>query len=144
MTMCPKSSENSYIVRQKVMFKHCDPAGIVFYPRYFEMINDCVEIFFSDCLGTAFESMIPESGVPLVSIQADFLAPSRFGDNLQFRLTINDIGRTSLKFALHVSCASETRFTASGTIVHVLSTGVADPWPPALRERITAHMKGLP
>lgn len=31
---------------QKVLFKHCDPAGIVFYPRYFEIINDCIEAFF--------------------------------------------------------------------------------------------------
>ena len=27
-------------------FRHCDPAGIVFYPRYFEMMNDAIEIFF--------------------------------------------------------------------------------------------------
>ena len=31
--------------RQTIGFKHCDPAGIVFYPRYFEMFNDCVEAF---------------------------------------------------------------------------------------------------
>ena len=35
----------SFTLTQKVLFKHCDPAGIVFYPRYFEMINDCVEAF---------------------------------------------------------------------------------------------------
>ncbi|MEL6103010.1 MAG: acyl-CoA thioesterase, partial [Pseudomonadota bacterium] len=27
----------SFQFLQKVLFKHCDPAGIVFYPRYFEM-----------------------------------------------------------------------------------------------------------
>jgi 4-hydroxybenzoyl-CoA thioesterase len=26
-----------------VRFAHCDPAGIVFYARYFEMINGVVE-----------------------------------------------------------------------------------------------------
>ena len=37
--------------KQKVLFKHCDPAGIVFFPRYFEMMNDCVETFFDEALG---------------------------------------------------------------------------------------------
>jgi 4-hydroxybenzoyl-CoA thioesterase len=42
-----------FSINQKVLFKHCDPAGIVFYPRYFEMINDCVEAFFDE-IGTPF------------------------------------------------------------------------------------------
>ena len=29
-----------FTMPQKVQFKHCDPAGIVFYPRYFELLND--------------------------------------------------------------------------------------------------------
>ncbi len=32
----------------RVEFNHCDPAGIVFYPRYFEMANSVVENFFRD------------------------------------------------------------------------------------------------
>lgn len=35
--------------RQKVLFMHYDPAGIVFFPRYFEMMNDCVEAFSMTC-----------------------------------------------------------------------------------------------
>ena len=30
-----------------VRFQHCDPAGIVFYPRYFEMISQSVEEWFA-------------------------------------------------------------------------------------------------
>ena len=40
-------------MRRKVLFKHCDPAGIVFHPRYFETVNDCVAAFF-DALGDPF------------------------------------------------------------------------------------------
>ncbi|CPO21707.1 4-hydroxybenzoyl CoA thioesterase [Bordetella pertussis] len=32
-----------FVSEVEVRFRHCDPAGIVFYPRYFEMINDFVE-----------------------------------------------------------------------------------------------------
>ena len=46
-----------YEFHQKVLFKHCDPAGIVFFPRYYEMVNDCVEAFFADVLDWPFEAM---------------------------------------------------------------------------------------
>ena len=32
----------AFIAQRKVRFQHCDPAGIVFYPRYFEMLNSVV------------------------------------------------------------------------------------------------------
>ena len=31
-----------------IRFRHCDAAGIVFYPRYFEMMNDLVEDWFAE------------------------------------------------------------------------------------------------
>ena len=37
-----------------IEFNHCDPAGIVFYPRYFEMTNSVVENFFPDEVGHSF------------------------------------------------------------------------------------------
>ena len=30
----------------EVRFADCDPAGIVFYPRYFEMFNGLVDVWF--------------------------------------------------------------------------------------------------
>ena len=47
-----------FTYKQKVLFKHCDPAGIVFYPRFFEMINDAVEALFSDVLNWPFEYLV--------------------------------------------------------------------------------------
>ena len=38
----------------QIEFNHCDPAGIVFYPRYFEMTNSVVENFFADVVGRSF------------------------------------------------------------------------------------------
>ena len=46
-----------YEMPQKVLFKHCDPAGIVFFPRYFEMMNDCVEAFFDKVVEWPFEDI---------------------------------------------------------------------------------------
>ena len=36
-----------------IEFNHCDPAGIVFYPRYFEMTNHVCENFFREAVGVS-------------------------------------------------------------------------------------------
>ena len=59
-------------MHQKVLFKHCDPAGIVFYPRYFEMVNDCVEAFFDEALGLPFEDLHDSGAMPTAQIQTKF------------------------------------------------------------------------
>ena len=44
---------DTFTIRRQVEFNHCDPAGIVFYPRYFEMISAVV---FTD-MGTVEEEV---------------------------------------------------------------------------------------
>ena len=128
-----------YSFPQKVLFKHCDPAGIVFFPRYFEMINDCMEGFFSDVLGAPFEKIIPENGVPTAKISTHFLSPSRHGDQLALLLEVTKVGRTSFTYAMTAICGEQTRFKTNGTLVFVDDAGRPAPWPPALKDRLTAE-----
>ena len=77
----------SYTRSIPVEFNHCDPAGIVFYPRYFEMTNSVVENFFADEGGHSFARMMAEGqGVPTARLETTFHAPSRLGDRLDFTL----------------------------------------------------------
>lgn len=122
---------------QKVLFRHCDPAGIVFYPRYFEMINDCVEAFFAESLGWPFEEMHLAGAVPTVEISATFRRVSRHGDQLVLTLDSADPGRTSLGLAFTAACSEELRFTARSTIVNVDAAGKPTPWPARVRDRLT-------
>ena len=117
---------------QKVLFKHCDPAGIVFFPRYFEMVNDCVESWFDAVLGWPFEELLRDAGVPTVDIRTRFVAPSRHGDRLALRLTVLRAGRTSMTYRMTADCGDERRFEAEATIVHVDATGRPTPWPPSI------------
>ena len=127
----------AYQWRQKILFKHCDPAGIVFYPRYFEMINDCVEAFFFDVLDYPFEKLHENhAGVPTVQIETSFTAPSRHGDTLDFVLQPQRIGNSSFTFSLDATCGSEVRMRAKVTLVHVRDHA-ASPWPQDVRERIS-------
>lgn len=127
----------SFNFPQKVLFKHCDPAGIVFYPRYFEMINDCVEAFFDAALNMPFETLHQNAGVPTAQISTVFTAPSRHGDHLSIDLVVTKIGRTSLSLSLLATCEGQSRFHALSTLVYIDVNGRPQRWPEALRDAVT-------
>ncbi|HEX2011385.1 MAG TPA: thioesterase family protein [Roseateles sp.] len=82
-----------------VRFGHCDPAGIVFYPRYFEMLNALIEDWLTQGLGVDYAQLLGPRriGMPTVQLSTDFKRISRMGDRLVQRiLRIKKLGRSSL------------------------------------------------
>ena len=125
---------------QKVIFRHCDPAGIVFYPRYFEMINDATEAFFDLELGCPWQVLHETANIPTVEISTRFTAPSRHGDDLIIALDVTRLGRSSLSLAFAATCAGDLRFDATSTIVRIDKSGRPEPWPDDLRARLTSFI----
>lgn len=125
---------------QKVLFRHCDPAGIVFYPRYFEMINDCVEAFFAE-LGFPFEDLHRHAGVPTAQIETRFTAPSRHGDELLLTLAVVRVGRSSLGLEIDAAAGDERRFTCASTLVFINETGCATSWPTDLKTAFIPYLR---
>ena len=70
--------------RRRVEFGDCDPARIVFYPRYFAWFDEATWRLFAsvglspDVLRTHYAF----AGFPIVEAKAKFLAPSRFFDEI--------------------------------------------------------------
>lgn len=124
----------AFTMTQKVLFRHCDPARIVFFPRYFEMINDCVEAFFDEVLGWPFEAIHESAATPTAQIDTRFAAPSYHGDLLELRLKIIKVGRTSAQYQMTAHCAEELRFDACAVLVHVGLEGTPQPWPARISE----------
>lgn len=119
----------------QVRFAHVDPAGIVFYPRYFEMLNGVVEDWFAR-MGLDFITMHMKRriGVPTVKLETEFLMPSRLGDQLVFTLRPTVLGRTSCTFEFKVECGEQLRFRGTGVLVCVdLDGHKAIEWPDDLR-----------
>ncbi|MFT5706438.1 MAG: 4-hydroxybenzoyl-CoA thioesterase [Oceanospirillaceae bacterium] len=130
-----------YQIQQRVLFQHCDPAGIVFYPRYFEMINATVEQWFADELGFSFAKMhlTEKVGVPTAAIQTSFKAPSFLEDRLDFSLKVTKIGTKSADIAIQVHCEEQLRLTTELTLVFVSLTQATPksiPWSDGLRQKM--------
>ena len=125
--------------RVRLRFGHCDPAGIVFYPQYFVLFNDLVEDWVGDALGIPFAELIGprRTGMPTVSITTDFLAVSRFGDELVLGLQVEHLGSRSLRLALDAGCGGQRRVAVRQAIVTTdLDSHRAIPIPPDLRSAI--------
>ena len=46
-----------YVQPLRIRFSHCDPAGIVYHPHYFTILNNLMEDFWRDVLGYGYEGM---------------------------------------------------------------------------------------
>jgi acyl-CoA thioesterase FadM len=102
-----------------VRFSHCDPAGIVYFPRYFDIINGVVEDWFPGALGFAHHSFIRDrrTGLGPARAEADFFKPGLLGDELVFTVLVEDIGNASLALAVHAHRGDEPVLTARLVIV---------------------------
>ena len=89
----------------RIRWGDCDPAGIIFYPRYFEIFDNATAALFERALGITKLQMFKAyefAGWPLVQTHARFLKPTRFGDDVTVKssVTVRPLelrGRASLK-----------------------------------------------
>lgn len=134
-----------FTTERRVRFADCDAAGIVFFPRYFEMLNGVVEDWFAGPLGLSFRDLHLErhASVPTAAVEARFMIPSRLEDDLTFALTVTRLGGASCALRHRISSGGELRFEATQTIVLVGASLRPEPWPDALRARIAPFVEPL-
>ena len=74
----------------------CDPAGIVYYPRFFEWFDECTAALFASA-GLRKWDLVRERGIviPMVDTRARFILPSRFGEDVVVESSITRFGRSS-------------------------------------------------
>lgn len=129
----------------QVEFNHCDPAGIVFYPRFLEFANHITENFFADMVGRSYARIVGDGdGVPTVRLDCAFRAPSRLGDRLELTLRVAGIGRSSVDLDIAGRGEGEDapRFTVAKRLAFVDGRAMKSaPWPEDMRARLEAAMK---
>jgi 4-hydroxybenzoyl-CoA thioesterase len=87
---------NTRVVR--IEWGDCDPAGIVYYPRYFAYFDACTTALIERALGMSKHDYLKAydiSGHPLVDTRSRFIIPTRFGDDVTIETTVMAIRRAS-------------------------------------------------
>ncbi len=85
-----------FIKQEKIRFKHIDYAGIVFYPRFLEMLNDLVEDWFEEALDRPFSKMHEANGIPTVDLKIQFKNAARLGEILSKKLWVKELKNSSI------------------------------------------------
>lgn len=110
---------NAFRSRQLVRYFHCDPGGIVYFPRFFDMFNVALEDWFAEALacpwGTDLIGARQLSTLSL-AIGVEFLRACRLGEVLDFDLWPTHLGRSSIQLALAGRAAGAERLRAAWTI----------------------------
>jgi 4-hydroxybenzoyl-CoA thioesterase len=103
----------------RIRFAHCDPAGIVFFPQYMVMFNGLLEDWFTDALGVPYGPLVQQRrvGTPTVSLQCDFTAISRMGDEVTLGLTVVRVGGASFRLSIGCRCGDEERVRMTQVLV---------------------------
>src|SRR6186997_848760 len=82
----------TYTRNARIEWGDCDPAGIVFYPRYFAMFDSCTTALFSQALGMSKYQLLKHydfQGYPMVDTRA------KFGDAVVIETKIAEFRRSS-------------------------------------------------
>lgn len=131
------------IAQYPVRFAHCDPAGIAYYPRLFEVCDAAIEDWCAQVLGVPRRVMHLELGLgmPTVDLHARFIAPCRLGEILDIEIAIGRIGGSSIDLTARVSCGGAPRFEVDYTqVLMTLAEARATPWPEAWRTIIESEL----
>jgi 4-hydroxybenzoyl-CoA thioesterase len=78
----------------RIEWGDCDPAGIVYYPRYFAIFDSSTTALFERALGMTkyqFVKRYDGLGYPIVDTRARFLIPTRYGDDVVVESTVSEI-----------------------------------------------------
>jgi len=93
-----------FVNRRKVRIEwgDCDPAGIVYYPRYFAMFDHSTAMLLEAATGYTKYEMTKKYdfvGFPMVDTGAKFYIPSKFGDDIVIESTISELGKSSFNIS---------------------------------------------
>jgi 4-hydroxybenzoyl-CoA thioesterase len=94
----PAPLDPAHIIEMTVPWGHCDPAGIVFHPRYFEWFDGAAAEIFAQVTGMTKPAMLAHygaAGIPVVKTGANFLLPCRFGDAVRVETRVSAFRRSA-------------------------------------------------
>jgi len=88
----------------KVCFSDIDYAGIMYYPRFLHYFHLALEELFAAELGIGYSKLLIEHriGFPTVHLKTDFSKPINYGDEIEVKVTVRKVDRTSITWGYRV------------------------------------------
>ena len=89
----------------RIEWGDCDPAGIVYYPRYFAIFDASSTALIERALGMSKHDYLKAYdfiGHPLVNAHSRFLIATRFGDEVTIETTVTALRRSSFDVRHHL------------------------------------------
>ncbi len=132
-----------FSVEVPIRFSNCDPAGIVYFPEFFDLINSLVEDWFTIGMDTSYADLMMRQhiGTPTIDIQCEFIKPCRYGEHLTLELAVTKIGGASFHLTETGSVAGELRWRTRHVLCFLSTeTYRPVPIPVGLREKMARFM----
>ena len=129
----------------RIEWGDCDPAGIIYYPRYFEIFDASTAALIERALGMSKYDYLKAydfAGHPLVNAHSRFLIATRFGDDVMIETAVTALRRSS--FNVHHRLFKDGALAVEGFETRVWVQGdpakgtmKAKPLPQAVIERLS-------
>lgn len=135
-----------FSLRFPIRFTHTDPAGYVFFPRFFDMFQAVSEDWFTYRLGLKFSEMImvQQVGQPTAFVECQFIKPCVLGDDLDMAIVLEKFGTSSLDLRYVGTVAGEVRLCARSVQVLInFSDGKPVAFSDKVREKLTAYHRDV-
>jgi acyl-CoA thioester hydrolase len=127
--------------RTRVYYEDTDLAGIVYYANYLKFIERARTEWVA-ALGVDQMALKASQGIVFAvrRVEADFLRPAKFGDDLVVETVLQHLGGARLVLEQVVLRAGERLFVAVVTLVCLTEDGHAARLPAVLRARLAAPL----
>ncbi len=135
-------SDVPFVHSVTIRFGDCDPAGIVYYPNFFDMFETALETWLLDAIGESYREwiMVERRALPRVRVTCEFSSTCAMGDRLDLAVLVTRVGRSSIGIDLVGTVGGEERLRGSVVLVHMsLDTGKSLPLPDGMRARLEAY-----
>ncbi|MGB8445465.1 MAG: thioesterase family protein [Pseudolabrys sp.] len=110
----------TYRKQLTIEWGQCDPAGIVFNSRFFEMFDASTWQMFEAALGVKpheLASAFGITGIPLVDVRANFIKAVKFGDIVDLTSRVSEFRRSSFDVEHRLSVGGEVAVEGGETRV---------------------------
>ena len=108
-------TDYAYRHRLSVRFRDCDAMGHVNHAVYLTYFEQCRLTFWREVTGAPS----PHTRVIIARAECDYRSPAHFGDELEVRLTVDAIGRSSFTLGYEIVQAVNAQLVADGKTVMV-------------------------